>query len=218
LSRIFKPGEIRSVQPLSLYSFNLPEQTEESQLVEEPQPEPEPENSLEEQLHTMEREAYTRGFEAGERAGIELGQQKIRPLLRQLSSILEELKQFKERYYADKERELVELVIAIAKKIIHTELSLNQNIVAQVVRAAVKAINKAESIVIKVNPDDLDYVLQLKPELLSSLREENGVSIEADPHIGKGGCLIQSNHGEVDARIEEGMRVIESIMRDMVKK
>jgi len=166
---------------------------------------------------TIEREAYEKGFEAGARAGMEFGKEKIERLIKRLSSIIEVLSDFKDRYYANKEKELVNLIMAVARKVVHAELSINRDVVINVTKAAINHLTTTEAIVIRVNPDDLEYLLQTRPDLLKGMEGANGFRMEGDPGVGKGGCIIQSNHGEVDARIEQGLKVIETAMKEAIE-
>ncbi len=200
LSRIFKSGEIDSVQPLSLAQVSC----ERNNFMGGPL--------------TVEREAYEKGFEVGERAGLELGQEKINALIRRLSSIIDELIGFKERYYAEKEEELAGLVMTIARKVVHAEVSINREVVVNVVKAAIDTLTTREEIILRLNPEDLEYLMTNCSEFMRSLEEIKGFNVESDSYIGKGGCMIKNSNGEIDARIEEGLNTIENAMKETLGK
>ncbi len=166
----------------------------------------------------VEREAYKDGFISGEKAGMELGQKRIDKLIERMESVIGEISEFKENYYTDKEKELVELVIAVARKIIHTEISLNRDVVANVVKAAINALTASEHIVIKLNPEDLKFLKEKKGEVFNNIRGVKHCGIEEDSQICCGGCIIESDNGEVDARIDEGLKALDSAMREALGK
>ncbi len=197
LSKIYKPGESNSVEPITFMSVT-PNDLDESLLVE--------------------KKAYARGFESGEKAGFGLGQERVNKLIDRFESILEELIAFKDNYYSDKEEELAGLAVTIAKKVVHSELSVNKGVVKNVVKAAINAMTKTEGMTLRLNPEDLEYLIGNHPEFLKKLSDIKGFSVDGDIAVGGGGCLVASKHAEVDARIEEEFKVVENAMKEALGK
>ena len=73
-------------------------------------------------------------------------------------------------------------------------------------------------ITIKLNPADLELLADIKPQLLSGLPEAGRAAFEADEGIARGGCLIETDGGEVDARIERQFQVVEEAFRAELDK
>ncbi|MBI5599108.1 MAG: hypothetical protein HY890_05150 [Deltaproteobacteria bacterium] len=165
-------------------------------------------------VSVVEREAYEKGFAAGEKAGMEMGQEKMNGVVKRLATMLDELLNFKKRFYSDREREVAELIMRVAEKVVHAELSINRDIVINSINIAVKAVNAAEDVLIKLNPSDMDYLLRVKPDVLKNLEDIKGFRVEGDGSVGRGGCLVETRQGEVDARLEQGLRVMETAMRE----
>lgn len=97
----------------------------------------------------------------------------------------------------------------IAKRVIHKEVELDKNIVMYIARDAIKKVEESEeSIVIKVNP--LDYEVMVAN--INLLKEQSGlknISVEPQSTISPGGCYIETQTGEIDARIEEQIKEIQ---------
>jgi flagellar assembly protein FliH len=160
-------------------------------------------------LVSLEREAYEKGFAAGEKAGFELGLKKAEVLFSGLSGILDELSDFKTSLYGPCEHEMVGLSLAIARKVIQREVEKKDSVL-DCVRVAIKSVVAAGEIVIKVNPRDLEVLNDNKGEFSRfSGAGVKGLKIEADPEIDKGGCVIETNYGEVDASIGSVLADIE---------
>lgn len=160
-------------------------------------------------LVSLEREAYEKGFAAGEKAGFELGVKKAEVLFSGLSRILDELSDFKTSLYGPCEHEMVALSLAIARKVIQREVEKKDSVL-DCVRVAIKSVVAAGEIVIKVNPRDLEVLNDNKGEFSRfSGAGVKGLKIEADPEIDKGGCVIETNYGEVDASIGSVLADIE---------
>lgn len=161
---------------------------------------------------SLEREAYEKGFTAGEKAGFELGVKKAEVLFNGLSRVLDELTNFKESIYKPCEREILELSLAVARRVIQREVE-KKDAVLDCVREALKAAVAGGEILIKVNPKDLHVLLEHKGELARYGEGIKGVKIEGDEGIGKGGCLIDTNYGEIDATVESALQEIEARLK-----
>ncbi len=169
-------------------------------------------------LDAVEKEAYGRGFEAGRRAGLAVGEREAGILIDRFASILKELDELRAGYYRDKEEELVDMVIKVAGKVVHGEVSINRDIVLNVIKAAIEAINSKSNLVVRLNPEDLEYIKEKRADILDRFKEIDGISLQGDPEIGRGGCILQNEDGEVDARIEEALKLIEGRMKEAIER
>lgn len=162
----------------------------------------------------LERAAYEKGFMAGEKDGFELGRQKAEVVFNGVAGILEALSSFKEGLYKECEKEVVELCLAIARKAVQIDVERSGGAVMGSVREALKAVVAAGEIVVKINPKDAATLNQHKPELAGYGDGVKGVTIEVDDAISKGGCVIETNYGEVDATIDTIMGDIEERLKN----
>jgi flagellar assembly protein FliH len=67
--------------------------------------------------------------------------------------------------------------------------------------------------VIKMNPADIDFLERLQLPFSSLSRNPAGLRIEADDSVGIGGCLIETDGGDIDARIESRLRIVGETFR-----
>ncbi len=77
-----------------------------------------------EKAQFIEKEAYEKGFAQGEKDGRELGQKRIETVVGQIRELADELQNQRERFYRLCEKEMLQLVLGIARKIIHREPQL----------------------------------------------------------------------------------------------
>lgn len=162
----------------------------------------------------IEREAYEKGFKAGEKAGFELGRQKAEVLFSGIGKILDELVSYKESLYKPCINEMVDLSLSIARKVIHRELELKEDSVLDCVKAALKAVVAGGDITVKVNPKDFEVIRQHKGELIRYGDGIKNFAIENDEKIARGGCLIDTRFGEVDATMESALEEIGQRLKD----
>jgi len=166
----------------------------------------------------LEQEFYCKGFADGERSGLAQGERTgVESVLRQLDTLLESLRVAAAemvRLRADAARthewELVQLALAVAGKIVEHEVRQDPDMVAAIVRSALAGVEHAERVTVRLNPADAERLNGARTRVLDTLAAgEAAVSFEADEHIRPGGCLIESDRGDVDARVEQRFRVVE---------
>ncbi len=156
---------------------------------------------------TNERDAYEKGFKAGEEAGYAFGEQKAKLVLDRMTGIVDELSEFREKICDKLEPEVVDLAFEIAGKVLHAEVETNRDVVVNIAREALKSVGNWREIVIRVNPLDYEYIMGQRKELAGMNRT---VSFEPDESIQQGGCIIQEEYGEIDARIDKQLNEIYS--------
>ncbi len=165
-------------------------------------------------LASLEREAYEKGFSSGEKAGFELGRQKAEVLFTGLGKIIDELANFKQSLYAPCVDEMVALSLAIARKVVQRELETNKESVLSALEGALKKVVAGGEVAIRVNPRDLEIVRQYAPELVKCGDGVKDVSIDGDESVSRGGCLIDTRFGEIDATIESITKEVEARLKD----
>ena len=167
-----------------------------------------------ERLLNIEKEAYEKGFQAGERAGLEVGTEKASVIIERVQAVYDELSAFKEKYYKENESEILSLIIGAASRVVHEEILVNNDVVVNILTDAVKAVVETENVQIRLNLEDIEYLKEHNPEFLTYLEEARAFTVFADPEVSRGGALIESNFSEIDARIEAGLKRVEKSSRE----
>jgi flagellar assembly protein FliH len=160
-------------------------------------------------LAQIEKTAYENGFRQGERAGMEIAEKKVEAAMRRYAEAILEMGRLKAMLYSQVEREVVKLAIEVAKKIVHREVQADKEIIQTLVKVALSHVAEKSTVTVRLNPVDYNYILEHKAEL--SQGEQNGreIVLLADKSIERGGCMIQTECGDIDARIEEEFREVE---------
>lgn len=158
------------------------------------------------------KEGYEKGLSEGFEEGKIKAREEFSPVLESLQKNIEELGRFRKMMYTKLEREMIEMTLALVKKIIHFELSTREDSVREMMRLAVQNVLDKESMTIKIHPEDKGYAESFRPELQHMYGEIKNITFEAHSGIQRGGCLIESNFGTVDARIEQLDEQIENIL------
>ncbi len=168
----------------------------------------------------LEQEAYCRGFtdgEAsgyakGERSGTERAAAELTPLVTALRGILAELQGLRERSLREAEREIVLFALEVARRVVGREVRAGAEVTAAIVSGVLRRLEHAERILLRLNPADLERLERGQAELLAQWTAGGRVRLEADPAVPPGGCLADSDAGEIDARLERCFAVVENAL------
>ena len=161
----------------------------------------------------MERQAYEQGFAKGEQDGRLAARQQTAPLLTALETTLAELDGVRQKIRRHLEQEVVELALHVARKVVRHELTVSKDTIVCVVQEAMTQLDDPGKISIRLNPDDLKKIRAAGETLSSVMDHLETIHFEEDTGIDCGGCYIQTEYGEIDARIEEQLRTVEEAFR-----
>lgn len=163
------------------------------------------EKEKEEQSHKIELEnEFQRGYQVGREEAInELEKKHSDDLLNQSKDFYNIIKSLEEKFIGF-EKDFHKLVIylagKIAEKVIGNELR-NESRIEKILDQNLNKILGANEIIIKLNPTDFELMQKSSREYLGS----SGISkikFESNENIQMGGCLIESEIGNLDARVE----------------
>ncbi|ACK74905.1 flagellar assembly protein FliH [Borreliella burgdorferi] len=163
----------------------------------------------EEKLKTDLDIAIAKGREEGYSKGYESGFEDFDKVMRKLHAIIASLIAERKGILESSSGQIVSLVMQIAIKVIKRITDSQKDIVLENVNEVLKRVKDKTQITIRVNLDDLDIVRHKKSDFISRFDIIENLEIIEDPNIGKGGCIIETNFGEIDARISSQLDKIE---------
>lgn len=117
-----------------------------------------------------------------------------------------------ERYAlaAQHEPALADLALRIARKVIGEHLVADPALVARIVHETIAELEPSVSLEVRVHPDDLAAVESSRASLERLVTGAGSVRITADATVDRGGVVLVSPVGEVDARISTKLSVLET--------
>ena len=160
-------------------------------------------NFLEEKIQLEKEQAYRSGFEDGK----EIMREEQEMVIQLFLNLIEELKKQREEYLKSVEKEMVRLSLEIASKVIQQKIEQDEKVILKNLKHALKHLLDKGRIIIRLNPADLEIVSKHSKEIKSAegLKE---LILEEDSKITRGGCLIHSELGHIDAQIETQLEMI----------
>lgn len=140
-------------------------------------------------------------------------EEQLQTVIPALSQMVDELAAARNHCLADWESELVQLSVAIAERIIRREVEVNPQTLTSIVGEAVHLAFGSTQVDLNLNPLDLDAL----GDRVRTTVQESGPGIEVnlrpDDSVTRGGCIVTTKHGQIDARIETMLqRVSEELL------
>lgn len=108
------------------------------------------------------------------------------------------------------EPELARLSVGIAEKIIGMEVRTGGDVVMGVVREALADMKDREQVLIRVSPDDYHIVNADRSSLARMVEGLKDFELTIDSKVSAGGCIIETNLGNIDARLETQLNAIKT--------
>ena len=162
----------------------------------------------------IEHEAYQKGYDAGREVGFKKGQAEVRRLIDRLGTIVGQAIDVREEIIAASEKQMVDMILMIARKVIKDEVVELKEVVLNNIREALKRIKDRDRVDIRVNFADLELTTAHKDELIKMMESLRKVNIYEDSRIDRGGCIIETDVGSIDARISTQLKEIEEAIRN----
>lgn len=151
--------------------------------------------------------------EQGRKLADQLVQQKLQSALSSMQSLFQQLNAAGQQCRAEWECDLVRLSAAIAGKIMRIELSHHPERVLELVQDVVELVIGRRSIELRLNPQDMDSFGARLQQMVEENTHGAAVRLTADELVTPGGCLVRTEHGEVDGRLETMLdRITEELL------
>ncbi len=173
------------------------------------------EAQAEERLKSAEREAKRQGFEKGREEGYAEGRAEVQRLTDRLHVILEKAMDKRAEILAESENEVVELVLLIARKVIKTISENQKNVVISNVVQALRKLKTRGDVIIRVNLADLKLTSEHVKDFMAMAENAKTITVVEDTTVDRGGCVIETDFGQIDARISSQLHEIEERILDV---
>ncbi len=151
---------------------------------------------VEEAKHEAQ-ETHQRGFEEGREAGLAQYTQEIAGALMKIQKMEQQL-----------EGEYIGLLIECVEKVIGGELRINPEAIVGVVCTALRDARQQREIIVRVHPEDAEVLRKHQNKLLQVLARANSVDVREDPTCRRGGCVIVTELGTIDASLDRQLEAL----------
>lgn len=140
--------------------------------------------------------------EQGRAEGLAQAHLLVEPACTLLAAAARELTGVHEEFLRLAETRAVELALAIAEKIVGASLEVRPELVLELATGALRAAGERDHVVLLVNPDDLELLREAAGDLSAALGGIQRLEIVPERRIARGGCIVQTAAGEIDATVQ----------------
>lgn len=158
----------------------------------------------------IEKESYNQGLTKGIREGRRKSEQELSTLIESFKNIIAGVEKIKEEFYNSHHDMILGLSLEIARKVIHQEVVSNKELILGVLNSALRHAIDREKLEVRINPEDMDLCMQKRRDIIRNIDGIKQIVFEPDETVGRGGAIIASVFGEIDARIEQQFAKVET--------
>jgi len=174
------------------------------------------ENETNRKVDILIQEKKQKAINEGREEGFEKGYEEVNRLIERLHIILNTAIDKRQEIIDYSEKQLIGLVLLIVRKVVKVISESERRVVIENVKEALKKIKGETEIIIRVNTRDIDITTKHKKEFISLIEGLENISVEEDSRIDPGGCIIETSFGDVDARIQTQLQIIEDRIRELI--
>lgn len=173
---------------------------------------------LKEVQETAYQEAYMLGLDEGKRDAMQAASAEIKNRLDGFDELISTIGSLKKELLACNETHIVQLAFQMAKRMAHAEIQANPNMVTQVIKEALEKAQVEENIVVQISPMQMEFLESLKTESGREFEFMKKIKLEPSEDISAGGCIIRTNFGEIDARVEGRVEMLWEGIKDSLHR
>lgn len=166
--------------------------------------------------HADAVEIRNRAAEEGYRDGLARAVSQAAEASEAIISLTQEAVEQKWAFINGAEENIVDLALDIAEKLVAERVELNPKIVTNIAKKALLMAVEREHIVIRVNAEDLEAMKAAKEDLMCAMDGIQKIELIADRRIKRGGCVIETSSGNIDAGIESQLNEVKQSLRGAI--
>jgi flagellum-specific ATP synthase len=170
-------------------------------------------HSAEAVLEALKTESYTSGVKQGREKALAIETSKLQPLVELLEQSKLLLAEHQSNLHSRIVRDAIYYSVQLARHLLAFEIKIKPELAESIFRAAIEMVCGQDQVRIKGHPNDHVTLDAIQKELLPDA--VGSVQIIDDRQIENGGCLIETDFGNIDARIDQQLTMIQnSLLND----
>lgn len=162
-----------------------------------------------EEKQKIHDEAYKTGFDEGREKGYEEGNLEAQRLIDRLHVILDRIMDKRQEILDNTEQQIVELVLLMARKVVKVISENQRNVVMSNVLQALRKVKGRGDVIVRVNLADVKLTTEHTKDFMRAVENIQNITVAEDSSIDRGGCIIETDFGAIDARISSQLAELE---------
>lgn len=154
-------------------------------------------------------DAYKAGFDEGQEKGFAEGNMEAQRLIDRLHVILDRVMDKRQEILEGTEQQIVELVLLMTRKVVKIISENQRNVVMSNVLQALRKVRGRGDVIVRVNLADVKLTTEHTKEFMAAVENIKNITIAEDSSIDRGGCIVETDFGAIDARISSQLAELE---------
>ncbi|MDC5847985.1 flagellar assembly protein FliH [Vibrio europaeus] len=152
------------------------------------------------------QEGLQEGLEAGKIEGVAAGQEFLQQQVQTFVNLANQFAQPLELMNAQVEKQLVDMVLTLAKEVVHVEVQTNPQVILDTIKQSVESLPiSGHAITLKLHPDDVEII---RSSYGSEELEFRNWTLMAEPALNRGDVQIEAGESSVNYRMEDRIRSV----------
>lgn len=131
---------------------------------------------------------------------------------------LAELEEEIKKAHNEIEKVVLPLALKAAKKIVNQEITTSEQAILNIIRNQLQKVAQHKKIAIYVNPNDFEIVEKEREQLKTLFENLEALSIRKDKDIERGGTIIETEGGIINAQLANQWLILENAFQKMLLK
>jgi flagellar assembly protein FliH len=161
-------------------------------------------------LEQEKKEALDAGRNAGREEGYAQGQAEVERLIQRTQTVLERAQDKRGEILVETEQEIVDLVLLLTRKVVKAITESQRTVILQNVVQALRKVKSRGNVIIRVNMADLKLTTEHTKNFIHMMEGTKNIQVVEDSTVDPGGCIIETDFGEIDARIASQLAELEA--------
>jgi len=164
---------------------------------------------------TLKSNSRAEGYNQGREEGFAEGKGEVERLVERTHKILEGVMARREEILTETEQQIVELVILMTRKVVKIISENQKSVVMANVLQALKKVKTRGDVTIRVNMEDVKLTSAHTADFIKQVENIQGITVLEDSTVDKGGCVVETDFGAIDARIQNQLSELETAILEI---
>ena len=167
-----------------------------------------------ENAHNEEQRIFDKsqkdGFDKGHEEGYQTGNAEADRLVERLHKIIDSVQDKRQDILDNTEQQIVDLVLLMTRKVVKIMSENQKSVIMANVVQALKKVKGRGDVTLRVNLADIKLTTDHVKDFINQVENIKNISIVEDSSVDRGGCIVETDFGAIDARIASQLSELET--------
>ncbi|MBO6220222.1 MULTISPECIES: flagellar assembly protein FliH [unclassified Treponema] len=164
---------------------------------------------------SLKKSGYSEGVNQGREEGFSEGKAEVERLIERTHKILEGVMARREEILSETEQQIVELVILMTRKVVKIISENQKSVVMANILQALKKVKGRGNVTVRVNMSDVKLTTEHIQDFIKQVENVQGITVLEDSSVDKGGCVVETDFGAIDAKIQSQLSELETAILEI---